>query len=65
MDSPASHVPMSDLLALVVPVTLSVREFLAQGESDRTQLDMMQNAWFKAVTVSLVLWTRPYAADLW
>lgn len=65
VDSPASHVPMSDLLALVVPVTLSVREFLAQAESDRTQLDMMQNAWFKAVTVSLVLWTRPYAADLW
>ena len=65
VDSPASHVPMSDMLALVVPVTLTAREFLAQGESDPAQLDRMQNAWFKAVTVSLVLWARPYAADLW
>ncbi len=65
VDSPASHVPMSDMLALIVPVTLSVREFLAQEESDPAQLDAMQNAWFKAVTVTLVLWSRPYAGDLW
>lgn len=65
VDSPASHVPMSDMLALIVPVTLSVRDFLAQEESDTAQLDLMQNAWFKAVTVSLVLWTRPYAGNLW
>lgn len=65
VDSPAQHVPMSDLLALIAPVTLSVRGFLAQEESDRDQLDTMQNAWFKAVTVSLVLWLRPYAPDLW
>lgn len=65
VDSPASHVPMSDMLALIVPVTLSVRDFLAQGESDTPKVDAMQQAWFKAVTVSLVLWTRPFAGDLW
>lgn len=63
--SPATHVPMSDMLALLVPVTQTVRDFLAQGESDAAAVDEMQQAWFKAVTVSLVLWTRPYAADLW
>ena len=65
VSSPASHVPMSDMLALIVPVTLSVRGFLAEEESDPAELDLMQNAWFKAVTVTLVLWSRPYAGDLW
>jgi hypothetical protein len=65
VDSPASYVPMSHMLALIVPVTLSVRDFLAQGESDPAKVDAMNQAWFKAVTVSLVLWSRPYAADLW
>ena len=57
--------PMSDMLALIVPVTLSVRGFLAEEESDPAELDLMQTAWFKAVTVTLVLWSRPYAGDLW
>lgn len=65
VDSPATHVPMSDMLALIAPVTLTVRDFLAQGESDLAAVDAMQQAWFKAVTVSLVLWTRPYAPELW
>jgi hypothetical protein len=65
VDSPASHVPMSHMVALIVPVTLSVRQFLAEGESDPATVEAMQQAWFKAVTVSVVLWTRPYAAGLW
>src|SRR5699024_3622988 len=65
VDSPAKHVPMSDMMALIVPVTNSIRDFLAQGESDPHEVDAMHQAWFKAVTVSVVLWTRPYAPDLW
>jgi len=65
VDSPWKHVPMKDMLALVVPVTLTIRGFLAKEETDVAQLDAMQNAWFKAVTVTLVLWARPYAGDLW
>lgn len=65
VDSPRSHVPMSHMMALAVPVTLTVRDFLAKGESDPAALDAMHQAWFKAVTVSLVLWARPYAGELW
>lgn len=65
VDSPASHVPMSDMLALVVPVTLSVRSFLEEGAESGDDVEAMQQAWFKAVTVTLVLWSRPYAGDLW
>ena len=60
-----SHVPMSHMLALVVPVTLSVKQFLAEGASDGDDVEAMHQAWFKAVTVSLVLWSRPYAGELW
>lgn len=56
---------MSHMLALVVPVTLSIRQFLVEGESDPEQVEAMHQAWFKAVTVTLVLWARPYADDLW
>lgn len=65
VDSPRDHVPMRHMLALIVPVTLTIRDFLADEENDTTKLDAMQQAWFKALTVSLVLWTRPYAGDLW
>src|SRR5690625_1102779 len=63
--SPWKHLPMKDMLALVVPVTLTIRSFLAKEETVVAQLHAMQNAWFKAVTVTPVLWARPYAGDLW
>ena len=65
VDSGIGHVPMKDMMALIVPVTLTVRGFLEQGEADRAEVDAMQVAWFKALTVTLVLWARPYAGDLW
>ncbi len=65
VDSPASHVPMSHLIALIVPVTVTIREFLQRGASEADDVEAMYQAWFKAVTVSVTLWTRPYAPDLW
>ena len=65
VDSPATHVPMSHLIALIVPVTVTVRKFLERGAAEDDNVDAMQQAWFKAVTLSVALWTRPYAPDLW
>src|SRR5699024_3017036 len=65
VDSPATHVPMSDMMALVVRVTLTARTFLEDGATADADVDAMHQAWFKAVTVTLVLWSRPYAGDLW
>lgn len=65
VDSPASHVPLRDLIALIVPITVTVRDFLAAGESDPAKVDAMYNAWFKAVTLSVVLWSRPYSPETW
>lgn len=65
VDSPRDHVPMRHMLALIVPVTLTIRDFLAAEGTETAELDAMQQAWFKALTVSLVLWCRPFAGDLW
>lgn len=65
VESPATHVPMADMLALVVPVTLSIRPFLQEGATKDDDVEAMIQAWFKAVTVTLVLWSRPYAGELW
>lgn len=56
---------MRHLLALIVPITVTIRDFLATGAAEQTELEAMYQAWFKAVTLSAVLWTRPYSPHLW
>lgn len=65
VDSPSDHVPLRHLLALVVPITVTIRDFLAAGGADAAEVDAMYHAWFKAVVLSVVLWARPYSPDLW
>lgn len=65
VDSPSGFVPLRHLIALIVPITVTIRGFLAEGETDPERLDSMYQAWFKAVTLSVALWARPYTAELW
>lgn len=65
VDSPSDHVPLRHLTALAVPITVTIRDFLAAGEPDPAQVDAMYHAWFKAVTLTVVLWSRPYSPELW
>jgi Protoglobin len=64
VDAP-DRVPLRYVVAFVYPITATVREFLAKkGHSDE-EVDAMHQAWFKAVTLTVVLWSRPYAGDGW
>jgi hypothetical protein len=65
VDSTATHVPLRHLIALAVPITVTIREFLQTGSADDAEVDAMYHAWFKAVMLSVVLWARPYSPDLW
>jgi hypothetical protein len=56
VDSPSDHVPLRYIVA---------REFLAKGASDEAELDAMHTAWFKAVVLTVVLWSRPYVERGW
>ena len=65
VDSTSPHVPLRDLIALIVPITVTIRPFLEQGEQDAAQVEAMYQAWFKAVTLTVALWAQPYAAQTW
>lgn len=69
VDSVSAYVPLRHLLALIVPITVTIRDFLATGVrdglTDEAGVERMYQAWFKAVTLSAALWARPYSPELW
>lgn len=69
VDSLSGYVPLRHLVALIVPITVTIRGFLeagiADGVTDDAGVDAMYQAWMKAVTLSAALWARPYSPDLW
>ncbi|MFD1213616.1 protoglobin domain-containing protein [Arthrobacter sp. GCM10027362] len=56
-------VPLRYLIALIVPISTTVRPFLAKREEDPAQVDAMLQAWTKAVVLHVALWSRPYTRD--
>jgi hypothetical protein len=48
------------ILAFIVPLTLTMKDFLAAKGHDADTVSGMQAAWFKAVTLTAVLWSQPY-----
>lgn len=55
----APHIPMNQLLALAIPISVTMKSFLGQsGDSEA-----MHAAWTKAVWLQAILWARPYAKD--
>lgn len=65
--APASAtVGLRHLIALIYPITATLRPFLAKGGHSEEEVERMHQAWFKAVTLQVALWARPYARDgLW
>ena len=65
----APSVPVVNLrhiIAFIVPVTATIRPFLAKKGHSPEQVDAMHQAWFKAVTLQVALWSRPFTQPgLW
>jgi Protoglobin len=59
------HVPLRYLIAFIYPITATVRDFLGRQGHDPQDVEKMHQAWFKAVTLSVALWSRPYVGDEW
>ncbi|MEV4415267.1 protoglobin domain-containing protein [Catellatospora sp. NPDC049609] len=53
------------LIAFIVPITMTIRPFLARKGHREEEVEAMYQAWFKAVTMQAALWSRPYADDAW
>lgn len=57
------HIPMRHLLALVMPISMTMRPFLGNKGASPADIDRMHAAWTKAVLLQAILWSRPYAKD--
>lgn len=62
--STATEVRLRYLIAFVVPLTVTIRPFLAEEITDAQELDTVYHAWLKAVTITASLWAEPYS-QLW
>lgn len=62
----ADVVPLSHVIALVYPITATLRPFLEKGGDPPEAVDAMQDAWRKSVLVQVALWARAYVpAEDW
>jgi hypothetical protein len=48
------------LVAFIYPITATIKGFLAAKGHDAATVEKMHQAWFKAVTLTVILWTHPY-----
>lgn len=59
----APHIPMSQLLALSIPISATTRPFLANSGLPSQVVGAMHSAWTKAVLLQAILWSRPYTKE--
>jgi hypothetical protein len=59
----ADHIPLRYVLALLVPVTTTLKPFLANGGAGAEEVEAMHQAWVKAVLLQVILWSHPYVRE--
>jgi hypothetical protein len=59
----ADHIPLRYVLALLVPITTTLKPFLAEGGANPAEVEAMHQAWVKAVLLQVILWSQPYVRE--
>ncbi|MGE5534151.1 MAG: protoglobin domain-containing protein [Acidobacteriota bacterium] len=59
----AAHIPLRHVLALVFPISATIRPFLEKGGQPPADVEAMQAAWTKAVLLQAILWAQPYVRE--
>jgi hypothetical protein len=59
----ADHIPLRYVLALLIPITTTLKPFLAEGGATPDEVEAMHQAWVKAVLLQVILWSQPYVRD--
>jgi hypothetical protein len=59
----ADHIPLRYVLALLMPITTTLKPFLAEGGAAPEEVEAMHQAWVKAVLLQVILWSHPYVRD--
>ena len=61
-----NNISLRYVIAFICPITATMRGFLGKKGHSAEQVEAMHQAWFKAVTLTVTLWSRPYVRnDLW
>jgi len=58
-----TNVPLRFLVAFIVPITVTIRDFLRRKGHSEQEVDKMYHAWFKAVALQVALWCQPYVKE--
>jgi len=59
----ADHIPLRYVLALLVPITTTLKPFLAGEGVGGEEVEAMHQAWVKAVLLQVILWSHPYVRE--
>lgn len=59
----SANVPFRYLPALIVPITTTLKPFLAKTGASAEDVEKMHAAWVKSVTLQVVLWSYPYVKE--
>jgi len=59
----ADHIPLRYVLALLVPITTTLKPFLAKGGATPDQVEAMHQAWVKSVLLQVILGSQPYVRE--
>jgi hypothetical protein len=51
------------LVALTIPITTTLKPFLAKGGDSPEVVDAMHAAWVKSVLLQVILWSHPYVHE--
>lgn len=54
------HIHFRYLSALVIPVTTTLKPFLANGDHNVIVVEKMHQAWVKSILLQTILWSYPY-----
>lgn len=54
---------MRHVLALAMPIALTMRPFLGKKGASAAEIDAMHTVWTKAVLLQAILWCRPYVKE--
>jgi len=57
------HIPFRYMIALLIPITTTLKPFLANKGHSAEEVEKMHAAWVKSVTLQLILWCYPYVRE--
>lgn len=54
------YVPLRFIIALIYPITATIKPFLEKGGHIAEDVEKMYQAWFKSVTMQVAIWSQPH-----